>query len=143
MDVGATVTYLDGEFDDFFIGGGAIDASGNSLQRQPEWRARGRAAYSANLGTFDVTVYGSVDWTDDRFSDIANQQVLPAFTKVDAGIIVDVNDQFELQVNADNLFNSAGLTEGNPRVLGTQGVGPIIARPILGRSFTFSGRYKF
>ncbi|MGB3753393.1 MAG: TonB-dependent receptor [Parerythrobacter sp.] len=143
LNLGATVTYLDGEFDDFFIGGGLIDASGNALQRQPEWRVRGNASYTAQLGTAELTFYGSADFVDDRFSDIANQQILPSYTKVDAGILLELNERFEVRASADNLFDSAGLTEGNPRVIGGQGVGPIIARPILGRSFTFSTRYKF
>lgn len=143
LSLGANITFLDAQYTDFFALGGTFDASGNQLERQPKWQARGRAAYTANLGSSDLTFYGSARWIDDRFSDNLNTQVLPAYTKVDAGIILDINERFQLQASADNLFDSAGLTEGNPRAIGSQGTGAILARPILGRSFTFSAQFKF
>lgn len=143
LSLGGNVTYLDAKYTDFFALDGTVDISGNRLQRQPEWQARGRAAYTANFGSVDATLFGSVQWVDDRFSDNLNTQVLPSYTKVDAGIAFDVNRQLTLTATADNLLNSHGLTEGNPRAIGSQGVGPILARPILGRSFTFSAQFKF
>jgi iron complex outermembrane recepter protein len=143
LSLGANVTYLDAKYTNFNVAGGTIDASGNRLERQPEFQARGRAAYTADLGFGALTLYGAALWIDDRFSDNLNTQVLPSYTKVDAGIILDVNDRFQFQASADNLFDSHGLTEGNPRVLGAQGAGTILARPILGRSFTFSAQVKF
>jgi len=143
LDLGLNVTYLDAQYTDFFALGGTFDASGNQLERQPKWQLRGRGAYTADIGPVAATFYASALWIDDRFSDNLNQQVLPSYTKVDAGIIVDIDDRIQLQASADNLFNSHGLTEGNPRAIGSQGVGPILARPILGRSFTFSAQLKF
>ncbi|QKG72589.1 TonB-dependent receptor [Erythrobacter mangrovi] len=143
LSLGGNVTYLDAKYTDFFALDGTVDISGNRLQRQPEWQARGRAAYTASFGSVDATLFGSVQWVDDRFSDNLNTQVLPSYTKVDAGIAFDVNQQLTLTATADNLLDSHGLTEGNPRAIGSQGVGPILARPILGRSFTFSAQFKF
>ncbi len=143
LSLGGNVTYLNAEYDDFFALGGSVDASGNQLERQPEWQARGRAAYTASFGGLEATVFGSAQWVDSRFSDNLNTQVLPSYTKVDAGIAVDVNERLTLMATADNLFDSQGLTEGNPRAIGSQGVGPILARPILGRSFTFSAQFTF
>lgn len=142
LSIGGNLTYLNARYTDFFVNN-TIDASGNDVQRQPEFSARGNAAYTADLGFGEVTAYGSVNWIDDRFSDILNQQVLPSYTKVDAGIVMKIADSWQFQVSADNLFDSNGITEGNPRVLGTQGTGPILARPILGRSFNFSAQFKF
>lgn len=143
LSLGANVTYLDATYTNFFALNGTEDASGNQLERQPKWQLRGRAAYTAEFGSNKLTFYGAARWVDDRYSDNLNTQVLPSYTKVDAGIILDVNDRFQLQASADNLFNSHGLTEGNPRTIGSQGTGTILARPILGRSFTFSGQFKF
>lgn len=143
LDLGLNVTYLDATYTDFFAVGGTIDASGNRLERQPEWQMRGRAAYTADLGFGQLTLYGAAQWIDDRFSDNLNTQVLPAYTKVDAGVILDIDERIRFQASADNLFDSHGLTEGNPRVIGSQGSGPILARPILGQSFTFSAQYRF
>lgn len=52
-------------------------------------------------------------------------------------------ERLNLRVTGTNLTNEIGLTEGNPRIIGSQGSGTILARPILGRSFTFSAAYKF
>jgi iron complex outermembrane recepter protein len=143
LSVGGNLTYLDANYTDFFVAGGTVDASGNQLERQPKFQVRGRAAYTAELGFGEFTIYGAALRVGKRFSDNLNQQVLPAYTKADAGAILEVNDRLQLQVSADNLFNSRGLTEGNPRVLGSQGSGTILARPINGRSFTFSAQFKF
>ncbi|MDZ4137967.1 MAG: TonB-dependent receptor, partial [Erythrobacter sp.] len=143
LSLGGNLTYLNAEYDNFFALGGTVDASGNQLERQPEWQARGRAAYTAQLGSIEATLFGSAQWVDSRFSDNLNTQVLPSYTKVDAGVSVVVNDRLTLMVTADNLLDSHGITEGNPRVIGSQGVGPILARPILGQSFTFSAQFNF
>jgi hypothetical protein len=47
-----------------------------------------------------------------------------------------------LQVTANNLTNSLGLTEGNARIIGTTG-GSVIARSIFGRSFQATAVYRF
>ena len=49
----------------------------------------------------------------------------------------------EVVLTGDNLTDEIGLTEGNPRTLGSQGAGVILARPILGRSFRLSVGYRF
>ena len=59
------------------------------------------------------------------------------------GVSVNVGDRFKFQVTGNNLTNEIGLTEGNPRIIGSQGSGPILARPILGRSFRFSAAVSF
>ena len=45
----------------------------------------------------------------------------------DAGITFDVNRALQFAVTADNLTDKVGLTEGNPRIIGSQGTGPILA----------------
>lgn len=142
LTLGGAVTWLDAKYTNFFVNG-TIDAAGNRVQRQPEWQARGTAAYRFDVGFGEATVYGAAAWVDDRFSDILNRQPLPSYSKVDAGVMLDVTDRVRLQLHADNLFDSEGLTEGNPRSLDTPGGGVILARPILGRSVTLSAQYRF
>lgn len=142
LEVGGTVTWLDAQYTNFFVAG-TIDAAGNQVQRQPEWQARGTAAYSADTPVGLLTVYGVAAWVDERFSDILNRQPLPSYSKVDAGLTLNPTERLRLQVHADNLFDSHGLTEGNPRSLDTPGGGVILARPILGRSVTFSVQLSF
>ena len=88
-------------------------------------------------------MFTNLNYIGDRFSDVENQQVLPNFLKWDAGITLNVDDRWTLQAYGDNLTDEIGLTEGNPRVLGAQGSGVILARPILGRSFRFTAAYRF
>ncbi|MBW8841303.1 MAG: hypothetical protein JF608_05725, partial [Sphingomonadales bacterium] len=49
---------------------------------------------------------------------------------------------YTLQISGDNLTNSHGLTDGNPRFLGTDPALPDV-RPIFGRSYRVSVSYAF
>ncbi|MGI9376552.1 MAG: TonB-dependent receptor [Tsuneonella suprasediminis] len=143
FSLGFAGTYLDATYQDFFTGNGTIDNTGNRVQRQPKWQWRVTPSYELEVGGFRPTVYATVQYYGDRFSDPENQQLLPSFYQLDAGISVDVMERLNLRVTGTNLTNEIGLTEGNPRIIGSQGSGTILARPILGRSFTFSAAYKF
>ena len=136
-------TYLDATYQDFFTGNGAIDNSGNRVQRQPKWSWRVTPSYEVQVGSLRPSLFATLQYTGDRFSDPENNQLLPHFYQLDAGVSVDVGERLKLQVTANNLTDEIGLTEGNPRIIGGQGQGPILARPILGRSFRFSAAYSF
>lgn len=135
-------TYLDSKYDNFFNAAGD-DLTGNTVQRQPEWQWRINPSYEATFGNSSATLYTTIAYLGDRFSNPENTQALPSFYKWDAGVIVSIDDRIELQASVDNLTDEIGLTEGNPRNIGAQGSGAILARPILGRSFRFSVGYKF
>lgn len=139
----ASGTWLDATYQDFFTAGGTIDNSGNRVQRQPRWRWRVTPSYEIDLGNIKPSLFATLEYLGDRFSDPQNQQLLPHFYQLDAGASVDLNERLRLQVTGNNLTNEIGLTEGNPRLIGSQGSGPILARPILGRSFRFSLAYEF
>ncbi|WP_423606752.1 TonB-dependent receptor [Sphingomonas sp. MS122] len=135
-------TWLDATYEDFFTGG-TVDNTGNQVQRQPRWAWRVTPAYEVDLGGVRPAVFATLQYTGDRFSDPENAQVLPNFYQLDAGITVDVGEHVTLAVTGNNLTDEIGLTEGNPRIIGGQGSGAILARPILGRSFRFSAALKF
>lgn len=143
FSLGFAGTYLDATYQDFFTANGTIDNTGNQVQRQPKWQWRVTPSYELDAGGFKPTIYATVQYYGDRFSDPENKQLLPSFYQIDAGISVDMMDRLHLRVTGTNLTNEIGLTEGNPRIIGSQGSGPILARPILGRSFTFSVGYDF
>lgn len=137
-------TYLDGKYEDLFSNNGQIDNTGNQVQRQPEWQWRVTPSYTAEFGGgMKANIFTTLAYIGDRFSDIENQQLLPNYYKWDAGVSFDLNERLQFSVVGDNLTDEIGLTEGNPRTLGSQGAGVILARPILGRSFRFSVGYKF
>lgn len=138
-----SATYLDATYDDFFTGGGTIDNTGNQVQRQPDWQFRITPYYEVEFGSATANVFATVAYIGDRFSDVENLQVLPSFTTLDAGISLRLDPEIIFMVTGSNLIDEAGLTEGNPRIIGGQGSGAILARPILGRSFRFSVSYGF
>lgn len=139
----AAGTYLDASYRDFFSGGGTIDNTGNRVQRQPKWMWRVTPSYELPIGSVRPSLFATLQYTGDRFSDPENLQILPSFYQLDAGISVDVSDGIRLQVTGNNLTDELGLTEQNPRIIGGQGQGVILARPILGRSFRFSAAVEF
>lgn len=144
LSINFSGTWLDATYRNFFTGGGTVDLSGNRVQRQPKWQWRVTPAFEFPVGTNGTAkLYSSFSYVGDRFSDIQNQQTLPNYFKIDAGMRFDFNEVFEFGVTVDNLTDKIGLTEGNPRVIGSQGSGIINARPILGRSFRFTAGYKF
>lgn len=143
FSITAAGTYLDASYRDFFTGNGAIDNTGNRVQRQPKWMWRVTPAYEMEIGSLTPSIFATLQYTGDRFSDPENNQLLPRYYQLDAGISVDIDKRIKLQATANNLTNEIGLTEGNPRIIGSQGSGPILARPILGRSFRFSAAYSF
>ena len=142
LSLGFGGTYLKAEYEDYFTGNGTIDNTGNRVQRQPRWSWRLQPSYEAEFGNFRPSIFATLQYTGDRFSDPENQQLLPHYYQLDAGLAFEVA-RIKFQVTGNNLTNEIGLTEGNPRIIGSQGSGTILARPILGRSFTFSAAYEF
>jgi hypothetical protein len=60
-----------------------------------------------------------------------------------AGILALLGRNWEVRLNATNLTNELGLTEGNSRLTGAQSSGPIYARRIFGRAVEASLLYRF
>jgi len=135
-------TWLDAQYKDFIAEDGT-DISGNQVLRQPEWQWRVTPSYTVGGPDGTTTLFATVSYLGDRFSDASNQQFLPHYYEIDAGMSFDVTPNFQFMVTGNNLTNEVGLTEGNPRLIGSQGSGVILARPILGRSFHVSAAIKF
>ena len=140
LSLSATATYLDAKYRNFFT---SIDVSGLQVQRQPKWQWRLTPMYEYEFGSAKAAVFTTLSYIGNRFSDPENTQLLPRFYKLDAGVSLALDKNLKFQVTADNLTNVIGLTEGNPRQIGSTGGGVILARPILGRSFRFSVAYGF
>ncbi len=156
LSLGFAATYLDAKYQNFLSNVVTVvlpngktqttftNDSGNQVQRQPKWAFRIAPSYETALSDkIRGSVFASYDYVGNRYSDVENQQGLPEYGKLDAGVALTIEKRLTLQVTADNLTNEIGLTEGNPRVLGSQGTGTIYARPILGRSFTFSATFSY
>ena len=111
---------------------------GNQVLRQPKWQARIAPSYDFEIGEMTATLYGAVQFVGKRFGDNGNSVELAGYEKIDAGVLVRTSSNLFFQVHADNLNNSHGITEGDPRNPAAPN-----GRPILGRSFKFSIGYDF
>jgi len=116
--------------------------NGNQLQRQPKFQTRLTPSYRVPMDWGSIKLYSTYSYIGQRYSDIQNQQVLPAYHTLDAGILAEVGERLEFRVSGTNLTNTFGLTEGDNRVLGTTS-GVVMARPIFGRAIEASVAYRF
>ena len=89
----------------------------------------------------------SYEYEGKRYVDTANSVVLPSYHTINASARFDATPQLSLFLYADNINNSLGLTEGNPRAgelaSSDAGANTFIARPLLGRSFRAAAMYRF
>jgi outer membrane receptor protein involved in Fe transport len=143
LSIAFSGTWLDAHYRHFFTDDGVTDLTGNRVQRQPVWQGRVTPAYEWRFGDRKATAFTTISYTGDRYSDVQDAQLLPGFAKWDAGVTIDLTQRLRLQIVADNIADTIGLTEANPRTLGSQGEGAIFARPIPGRSVQFSANYRF
>jgi outer membrane receptor protein involved in Fe transport len=136
-------SWLDARYHHFFTDDGVTDLTGNRVQRQPVWQWRLTPNWDFALAGHKASLHTTLSYMGDRWSDVQNEQLLPHFYKLDAGATLQFSRRLSIELIGDNLTNTIGLTEGNPRTVGAQGSGPIFARPILGRSAEISLRYGF
>jgi catecholate siderophore receptor len=152
FDLSATATLQHGEYEGLkaeAVSGGTLTESynydGNRLIRVPEVSVR--AVPGFNLFRNRLRLQSAIEYEGKRYTDVANSQILPAYTKVDIDASVKVTKEISVFGVIDNLTNSLGLTEGNPRAGEIQSNEAnqyiFLARPILGRSFKISVRYTF
>lgn len=152
FDISATATYQHGEYEGYVVNavsGGTLtiknNYNGNQLIRVPHTSIR--AVPGFNLFGNRLRLQSAIEYEGKRYTDVANSQVLPAYTKVDINAQVRVSNEVSIFGIVDNVTNSLGLTEGNPRQGEIQSAAAgqyiFLARPLLGRSFKVSLRYKF
>jgi outer membrane receptor protein involved in Fe transport len=122
-----------------------LDYDDNQLIRVP--RKSVRIVPGVNLFDNKLRLQLSFEYEGKRFSDTANSVVLPQYNTINFSARYQATPNLSLFLYADNLNNSLGLTEGNPRsgeLKSTDaGATVFIARPLLGRSFRASVMYRF
>lgn len=79
------------------------------------------------------------------FADSGNGVALPGYGVTGIGATVNITEQMQFSVNADNIFDVIGLTEGNPRQGQTQNAdsGFFYARGIVGPTYGASLTFRF
>jgi len=151
FDVSATATFQRAEFGDFRITQNVngqpvpFDFTGNQLLRVPEISFRVVPGFNL-LGT-RLRIQFPIEYYSDRYADAANSVKLPSYYVFNAALRFEINNRLTLHANIDNIDNSIGLTEGNPRSSqfqsGDAGARYYLARPILGRSYRAALTYRF
>lgn len=148
FDIHGQYTWQDPKFSHFLYtnsSGVLTDYSNHQLIRVPKnsWRV----SPAVNLLGQKLRVQADVSFYGKRWSDVANAVKLPSYTTLDLEAQYSVNKRLMLNFYVDNLTNTIGLTEGNPRA-GTidnteVGAATYLARSIFGRSFRGAISYKF
>ena len=112
----------------------APETVGNKIWRQPDLQFRIAPSYKLKVSeSVSATLYGAFRYIGTRWNDRDNSYELDSFTKLDLGINVTTTSGLSFDLSSDNLTDSDGLTEGDPRDPTTRN-----GRPILGRSIKFS-----
>ena len=141
LQIAFTGDYQDSTYKDFGDGSEA-GTNGNRVQRQPKFQARLTPSYRIPMAWGEIKLHATYTTIGDRWSDTQNQQLLPGYETIDAGILATIGEKIELRLTGNNLSNAFGLTEGNARILGG-GSGVVFGRPIFGRSIEASIMYRF
>jgi iron complex outermembrane recepter protein len=137
-----TFTVQKPEYDNFTgtnADGSAFNFNGNTARRIPKFFCNLRPEVDI---TKDLTAYVQFSYYDKKFTNQDNKQVLPAYKEVGVGLSYRYNN-LRFAVDASNLFNEIGLTEGDPRQTTSAASDVFMARPILGRAFRFSVAINF
>jgi len=137
-----TFTVQKPEYDNFTgtnADGSTFDFNGNTARRIPKFFCNLRPEVDI---TKDFTAYVQFSYYDKKFTNQDNRQVLPAYKEVGAGLNYTYNN-LRFAIDASNLFNEIGLTEGDPRQTTSAASDVFMARPILGRAFRFSVAINF
>jgi len=130
--------------------GNVIQLSVNGLEpaRIPKTYGNVSASYlfaETAWGTFAIN--GSYQYTGRRALDQANSEYLDHFYEVAAGLSFTTKGGMVFRVEASNLLNSKGITEGDPRsnnnVVANLSAPYANYRPVLPRSVVASATYRF
>lgn len=126
--------------------GSGTSYTGSTLVRQPHLQLRFTPAYDVPMAWGSLRFFTTYSYAGLAYSVPGDQQVLPAYYTLEAGVVATIAQNFEVRVQGTNLTNQIGLTEGNARVgPGLSGISTNfeMARPIFGREINVQLRYKF
>ncbi|MCD9853580.1 TonB-dependent receptor [Epilithonimonas sp. JDS] len=120
---------------------GSSVLEGNTVRRMPKLYFNITPAINI---TKEWRTYVSYNYYGKRFQDQNNLDTLPSFGEVGAGTSYQLG-KIRFAVDATNVFNTIGLTEGDPRSPATQQAGTttIMARPIMGAAVRGSITLEF
>lgn len=138
LELALSGNVLDAKYKDFG------ENTGNRVQRQPRIQFRFTPSYRFDTALGAMRVFATYSHIGERFADQQNQQILPKYHTIDAGLVAHLNNGIDVRLTGTNLTDEIGITEGNTRVLGaatTNGV--FMGRPIFGRAAELSVGFRF
>jgi outer membrane receptor protein involved in Fe transport len=142
--IDAVGVFQNPELSNVFINNVATPSfEGNRPERTPETLFTITPRYTIFNGLAEV--YGRYKFVGDIFADAGNGLALPEYGVTSVGVIIDPTERLRITLNADNIFDEIGLTEGNPRQGQTQSAssGLFYGRGIVGTTYTASVTFKF
>ena len=139
FSIEANLTVQNPEYKNFKSTDGSFDYSGNTARRIPKTYFTVRPDIEVTKG---FNVYGQLSYFGEKFTNQDNAVALPAFSVLNAGASYKYNN-LRFALDASNLLNTIGLTEGNPRQTTSASDDVFLARPILGRAVKLSVAINF
>ncbi len=144
FSVGFQGVFQDPKLVDLQINGASqAGYEGNRPERTPAqlWTVTPTIELPNGLGE----IYGRYKFVGKIFADAGNGVALPSYGVTSAGVNFNITPQLQLGLNAENIFNVVGLTEGNPRQGQTQSVqnGYFYGRGIVGPTYGGSLTFRF
>ncbi|MCH8686517.1 TonB-dependent receptor domain-containing protein [Pedomonas mirosovicensis] len=148
FDLAGTVTFQEPKYKGLTYtdaSGKLNDYDGNQLIRVPKFSLR--VVPGVNLFNGALRLQAAIEHQGKRYVDTANSVRLPSYEAVNLSGRWQINEQLSFYGYIDNLTNSLGLTEGNPRAGELQnadaGANTFIARPLIGRTYRAALMYRF
>ena len=149
LELFGNITLQDPRYKNISVVGAGVavpNVEGNQVRRFAKVLASVTPTLDWNAFGHQAKAYATVSYQGKKYVDSNNTTALPAYTTLDAGMLVDLTKQLRLQLMGSNLTNEVGLTEGNPRsdpLVGQGTTNAIYARPIFGRTFRMSLTYTW
>ncbi len=136
FDVRAGLTYTDAE-----IAKDAISPAnqGNTPRRQAKFIYQFTPSVDLDIARFGVNVIG----TTKSYAQDNNLLEMPGYAQVNAFVNFKPMDNVEMSVNANNLFNTVGITEVEEGSIVSGASNFVRARSINGRTISASVRFNF
>lgn len=110
---------------------------GNRPRRQAELVYQIAPRYETEAFSVGAQLIG----TTDAFAQDSNQLVMPGFAQVNAFVAFRPLERVEVSLNANNLFNTVGITESEEGAIPGNGI--VRARSINGRTVAAAVRFEF
>jgi outer membrane receptor protein involved in Fe transport len=135
FDVRGTLTYTNAKID-------SGDNEGNAPRRQPDFIYSLVSSYK-----FGATKRHSVGLSaigqSKAYAQDSNELVLPAFTILNSFINYEITDNLTMNLSANNLFDSLGITESEEGSITEGQTNYLRVRPVPGRSISMGVNYTF